>query len=852
MPGPIVGMKRTGCTMTHVEHLAQFQCPSGGLSRCKGQVIYWNKHVYVCNGSRFVYIFSMEKKQITAAYLFPSKVWHIELVTCTQQLYVLCAQNGLYLLEWDEQGRLLMEANTVISKVEMTIYHIGSNFGCLLDSSICSFTVAYDFLVIILVQLDKWKVKLFHRKSLHCEDPNTSPSREVKFSLTFEKETSDMQPVLCCVSLWKEKTVNGIPCNFALEASLFTRLFGVDFAMLETPMILCGFPDGQVICFPLKITGSSYMHLSETHSSSQSFLKLLYHLDQPLVSIGATRMEPCDLHTEQPIRSSENLACDCLMFIGQKGLIVAVTTGDISEGIACAFKDYRLPTPVCCALYSVSGVYCSTFSDIIFVTIPCTEKVASSTTPTCSIVSSFRHNIPMIVAVSQNTSLSDELLVLSNRGRLMLYKLYQRGSRDLPHGLGCADAGKRIKQLLSGIGSMSERVSQLKSVVYEKNRSLTKLNQVISLSREVLSVQWTECPVHCVIRVSWTQMLQKDCLTAYCNLENKTHCVIERGWTLCILISTDPSTSYSFPMALKPGEKKELTFPLTIHGCDSLDFPIQISCTLFYSLKGLFAECGIATDSSISYSDKQDVSIHLQEHAIDMLQCLRFSPQAGFPSPSGPSWTFTENAVQAFLKTTSGGESNVDQSETVPKAVCNQEVDLTMPLKALVRVSSLLLTQALQNEKSGRPLCSATLHWLLSAEWTKIHNLVEIQGVSPDGRKFCLRVQEVSVSNLSSDGNIPAIEVQILSSHLHVVASLHLAVINRFKILLQQNNGCHSLALNLGNIQQQFSAYELLLKEVKTLREHLCVAEDTISSAAAQRLLHIYRELREMPSLLFI
>ncbi|XP_063817193.1 Fanconi anemia core complex-associated protein 100 isoform X2 [Pseudophryne corroboree] len=753
--------------MAHVEHLLQFQCPSGGLSRCKAQIISWNKHIYVCNGSRFVYVFSMEKKQIT---------------------------------------------------------------------------------------LDKWKVKLFHRKSLRYEDPSTSPSRDV----TFGKGTSDLEPVLCCVSLWKENTMGDVPCNFSMDAALFTRLFGVDLAILETPMILCGFPDGQVICFPLKSTGSSYMHTSETNCLRQSSLKVLYHLEQPVLSIGATRTEPCDLSAEQPITSSETVSCDCLLFIGKKGLIVPVTAGDISEGIVCDFKEYHLPGPVCCTLYTMCGVYCSTSSDLIFITIPRVAKVAASTTPSGSAVSSFRHNIPMVLAVSQNTFSSDEvaeLVVLSSRGWLMLYKVNRRGSRDPLHGLGGADAGMRIKKLLSGIGSVSERVSQLKSVVDDKSRSLTKLNQVISLSREVLSSQRTECPVHCVIRVSWTHVLQKDCLMAHCIVENKTECVLERGWTLCILISTVPNTSYSFPIALKPEEKTELTFPLATNGCDSLDFPITISCTLFYSLKGLVADCGDSADSSMSYSHKQDVSIPIQEHIIDVLQCLRFSSQTDFPSCSGPSWTLPEHIVQVFLKTCSGCESSDDTSVTVPKVICNQEVNHTIPLKAIVRVSALQLTQALHNEQSGRPLCSAALHWLLSAELTKVQNLVEVQGVNPDGRKFCLRVQEVSVPDLSSDGNIPAIEVQILSSHLHAVASLHLAIINRFKILLQQNktnNDSRFPDLNLGNIQQQYSVHELLLKEVKTLKERLCVDEDIISSTAAQRLLHIYRELRESPSLLFI
>ncbi|KAG8564866.1 hypothetical protein GDO81_012607 [Engystomops pustulosus] len=615
--------------MYQIENLVTLQSPNGGLSKCKARIVHWNTDLYICNGTRSVFVFSLEKKQIKAVYLFPSNVCHIEICTGLRQLYALCAHNGLYLLEWDEHGRLLMEPSPAMIGGDMTIYQVGSNFALLLDPTLCSFTVARQVLVIVLSQQDKWKITVLHRASINHEDLISAPSREVKFSSRSGMNRGDLQPVLCTISLWKEEPMNTVaPCDIALDPALFTRLFGVDVAILESPIILCGFPDGQVISFPLKSAG---VQQSCNQSSTQGSSELLYHLEQPVVSIGAIRMVPGDHNTEQP--STGNKACDCLLIVGQQGLVVSVTGGDKPGSVYCEYKDYRLPASVSCTLYSMSGVYCCTASDLIYVTIPQREREATSKTKS-STMASLRHNIPMIAALSSSDD--EHLVALSRKGRLMLCKLNHKGSKDQRHGQSCVNTGQRMKELLSGIGSVSERFTLLKSAADEKSKSLARLNQVLSLSQ--------------------------------------------------------------------------------------------------------------------------------------------------------------------------------------------------------------------------RSICSVVLHWLLSEVLAKEPDVQEVQGLTPDGKEFVIRVQEVSVSDLSSERSIQAVEVQILSSHIHVVASLHLAVISRLKVLLHQDtsiNGGLCPDLDLGKIQQLFSAHEPFLKEVKNLRERLGVDEDIISSAAAKRLLHIYRALRD-PGLLFI
>ncbi|XP_072259589.1 Fanconi anemia core complex-associated protein 100 [Pyxicephalus adspersus] len=814
--------------MPVVESLAQLRC-SGN----KGCLVTWGSDLYVCGGNEFLNVFCLEKKLITTVYLFPSTISHMELDSGSRQLYVLCAKSGIYLLEWDEMGRLLQEPNSTTQKENMTIHHIGPSFCCLQDPCISSFVLAGDVLVLAVQQPNEWKVNVFLRKSLRYEDPTPVPSRKVTLAAKVAMPDTRLQPILCCVSLWKENKVNGIPSNFLLEAQLFTRLFGVDVAMFDSPIILCGFPDGRVAYFPIKGSDSCY--------ENQSSLKLLYHLEQPVVSIGATKTGSHDDRTEQPIRGSGKVPCDCVLLIGQKGSLMSVTSRGEREGADCEYRKYPVQASVCCTLYLTAGVVYSNHSDLFSISIPSTKDETTASATRSSVVSSVRYKVPMIVAVVENNHAPDgtDLVLLSSRGRLMLCKLNTKESGNQRIRLESDNTGQKIKELLSGIGSMSGRVSRLKCAISEKSRSLQKLNQVMSLSRQLLSGHWTSGPFQCDVTPSWTKMLQTDCIIVSCKLENKTDCVLERGWTLCVLISSD--TSYSFPLqSLKPKEKTELTFPLPAHTYRSLDFPIKIIFTLFYNLKELVADSGLSADTSLA---QQGVTIPLQDHSVDLLQCLRFGHQTSHPvlPPIIP-----EDIAQVFVKASSE-HHNVHSA-----AFNNQGIISSSAIKAKVRISAFLLAQALQSKKSGNPLCSAVLYWLLSTDMVKGQGLTEVKGVTPDGKEFSLQVEEVTVSDLTAEGSIPGIEIQILSSHIHVVASLHLAVISRLQMLLQQHkNVCQTAGLDLGKVQQQFSAQEPLLKELKMIKERLNVDEDIVSSTATERLLHIYRELRD-PGLFFI
>lgn len=307
--------------------------------------------------------------------------------------------------------RLLQEPDSTTQKGNITVHHIGPNFCCLQDPCISSFMLAWDVLILALQLPNGCKFQVFSRKAFHYKDGSPMPSKEFTSPGKEAMPSTPLQPILCCVSLWKENRMNEIPSNFLLEARLFTRLFGVDLAILDSPIILCGFPDGRVAYFPLKNSGSC--------CENENSLKLLYHLEQPVVSVGATKTLAHNVGTDQTIGVSGKAACDCVILIGQKGSLVSVTSGGDQEGAPCEYKKYPVKVPVCCTLYCTAGVIYSNQSDLYSITIPNVADGATASAPRSSLVSSVPHKVPMIVAVSENLHTSDGWLIF----RSLLYTL---------------------------------------------------------------------------------------------------------------------------------------------------------------------------------------------------------------------------------------------------------------------------------------------------------------------------------------------------------------------------------------------------------------------------------------------
>lgn len=237
--------------------------------------------------------------------------------------------------------------------------------ACVLpDTTLRAFTVLDTVLVTLAQGPAHWKVQLFR-----CPCPGQDPRPrgqigEVDLStctpleIPGEPKASVFLPVLCCVLPPGSRVPHGHPRRtggFTLEGSLFGLLFGADAALLESPVLLVGLPSGQLSCVVLKTLGTSGLAPSDPKAT----VKILHHLEEPVIFIGALRTEPL-------AEDMEDMYSDCLVALGHHGRTLAIKARrDEAGSLEPVLREYCLPGPVLCAACGGDGrVYHSTPSSL--------------------------------------------------------------------------------------------------------------------------------------------------------------------------------------------------------------------------------------------------------------------------------------------------------------------------------------------------------------------------------------------------------------------------------------------------------------------------------------------------------
>ncbi|XP_069339084.1 Fanconi anemia core complex-associated protein 100 isoform X1 [Eulemur rufifrons] len=872
-----------------VRYLAGFCCPLGGLASGKPRVLCHEAEAFVSTGSELVYVYDLEGGLLTAAYRFPGQVWHLELLAPRRALYVLCAQKGIYCLSLDHLSRSTSQddGDSEDSELPSFVIPVGPDACVLPDASLCAFTVLEDTLVTLVQGPTQWKMQLFE-----CPCPGEDPQPggqigEVELStyappagVPGKPADPRFLPVLCCVSPPASRVPHGQlwgPGSFTLKEALFGLLFGADATLLESPVILCGLPDGQLCSVVLKALVTS----RSAPGDPKALVKILHHLEEPVVFIGALRTEPQTEQAAEEMLPGEDVHSDCLVALGHYGRTLAIKASwDEAGSLVPELREYCLPGPVLCAACGGGGrVYHGTPSDL------CVVDLARGSTPldpmppdegpgglpallspaslsTCSVVT--------LAVSSRAPEGGTELLALSAKGRLMTCSLDLDSEAPGLSRASRANTGQKIKELLSGIGNVSERVSFLKKAVDQRNKALTSLNEAMNVSCALLSSREGPKPISCTTTVGWSRLQLQDVLMATCLLENRSAFCLGQGWTLCVQVLTSSSaldldsagsaTTYTIPVdQLSPGSQREVTLPLGPGENGMFDLPVTVSCTLFYSLREVV---GRALAPSDSFEDpfldedppdvlpeQEGICLPLSRHTVDLLQSLRF-PGLAPPCTQAPPLRSPADPVDAFLEACQEPGSQLAGPASLRAAYLPPSV-------ACIKVSAELLRAALDDSRSGVPLCCATLQWLLAenaaVDIVRARALSSVQGVAPGGADVQLIVREVAVTDLCPAGAIQVVEIQVESSSLADVCRAHHAVIGRMQTMVTQQaaQGSSPPDLRVQYLRQIHANHETLLREVQTLRDRLCVEDEASSCATAQRLLQVYKQLRS-PSLVLL
>ncbi|XP_045840931.1 Fanconi anemia core complex-associated protein 100 isoform X2 [Meles meles] len=872
-----------------VEYLESFRCPLGGLAAGRPCVLSHGAAVFVSAGGERVSVYEQEGRLLAAVYRFPAPVWHLELSAAPRLLYALCARKGIYCLSPEPESRSANQddggdrdsedgedsEDSEDGEPPCAVISVDPDACLLPDATLCTFTVVGDKLVTLARGPAHWKVQLFE-----CPRPGEDARPrgqvgEVELSTSSplarplgEPTAPRFLPVLCCVSpvglsaLHSRARGSG---GFLLERALFGLLFGVDASLLESPVIVCGLPDGQLCCVVLKTLVTSKL----SPGDPKALVKILHHLEEPIVFIGAVKTESLaeDLGDTRP---------DCLVALGHDGRVLAIKAGwDEAGTLLPELREYRLPGPVLCAACGGGGrIYHSTTSEL------CVVDLAQGGVPNGGLGGLPSLLCPAGLGVCSVVSLwvSSEvpeggarLLALSTRGRLMTCRLQLSSEVPGPTRAAAASTGQKIEDLLSGIGTVSERVSSLRKAVDQRNKALTCLNEAMNVSCVLLSSRAGPRPISCTVTTAWSRPQLQDVLMGTCRLENSSGLSLDRGWALCVRVLTSASasdsdvasvaTTYTVPVdRLGPGDRREVTLPLGPGEDGILQLPLTVSCALHYSLReavgGALAPSQSPKDPTLDecppdvLPEQDSVCLPLSTHTVDMLQCLRFPGLAPAhtqaPGLLGPVC----DPVDTFLGSLLGPRSE-------PAGPASLPAKFLPPLVATIKVSAELLRAALGDHHSGTSLGCAALQWLLAEnaalDVVRARQLSSVRGVAPDGADVHLTIREVAVTDVGAAGPVQTVEIQVESASAASMCSAHHAVLRRLqRIAVEQAAQMPGPPdLRVQCLQQTHSSHETLLREVRTLRDRLCTEDEANPLAAAQRLLQVYRRLRR-PSLLLL
>ncbi|XP_068162104.1 Fanconi anemia core complex-associated protein 100 [Antennarius striatus] len=812
--------------------------------------------VFVCPGRDEVYVFSAKERKLTVVLQFPGPVSDLIESRDEQLLYVAC-RSGVYCVRLHfilsrAQGPPADESS---SPAELKI----PSAYLVVPDGVLSLLLVDSVLVTVSQKDVSWTMTLYSSPK-----QSTSSRHEMLASVSLPLVSGFMdnntegklrKPVLIsvhCSDMTSERTVT----HGNLQSILFKLLFGIDAALVKSPVILCGLPDGRLCFFPLRLP--------------ELRVRVLYSLEQPVVFIGASRV------------TETRLGHKCLVAVGEQGKLVLIKM-DNGGGNTAAFIERRVPGPVVCGCMDDTCLYYSTGSDLLRLDLSegssgregqeRSEEASTSRTTVAAFQSPTSLNVCRVVALAEptsNTAGEVQLLGLSSRGRLQRITL-PVGKQDSKLTMAPSiQVGRTFGDVLSAIGNVCERASKLKSTINSKKQILMHLNQVLNISfllmnnatnEDRLHIQ--EKPIRCHAMTKWSRLLQKDTLNLTCVLDNSSPYVLERGWTMSITVfplsyplhagGDGSSTNFSFPFHnLHPGETLEVSLPLAAAGDAS--FPVTLCCSLVLSLSGLLGE----EAANLPGLQSSCISLPLNTLTVDWLHALQVISPTDAHKKDVTLMNTKTDSVQVFLSSrrsrcSRGGEGGREGASKL----CSASIRVSCEL---LRRSPMLKGSALDPQRSKvapENVGGSLLEWMLSEGPGGVRTGCRGDGSSvvhargPDSHTVKLTAKEINVGEESSgeEESLDTVEVRIESSSIAAVCGLHHAALRRVQALLQMapERAASTQKVQSLGLRRALRRAEHLLEQIQQSRVSEAFGGDASTGLMTTSLLGMYRELRENP-----
>lgn len=650
----------------------------------------------------------------------------------------------------------------------------------------------------------------------------------------------------CTPQLYCVQPSSGMSCSSlcpVLERPLFKRLFNREASLLDSPVVIFGGGDGQILFWPVNSFALT-SKTPETLGGKQSFApQLLYHLEQRVTAIYAANIQcqkdSSGVSSDNRKKKSAGYCCNALVFVGDCDKIVIACERSPQKGDEVGdiyFRAHTILGPVLCSCLSNKGdtLMHSTGNEIFVTRLSLNNAIdATSATPVLSscmltLFTTRSMQIPNVCTVccvdkkKKTTGTMTQAYALNLNGTLLHFVLpdLQDGESHICSNVSPQMAGEKVKNYLSEIETLSTELTKVNATIDTEDRILRELNMVIhtvchldedaAVSGTETTPQQSMCPISCTFTPS---VLSYDSsgnstVSLHCKVVNKGNLTLSSFWSLLVQVQgqepwcrqvTADSHNIGRSMPLKsfnPGSFVEIDMAMSKSFSSS--FHIVAEVYLYCNLNSLLAD--LRTDpNSGSFFKKpvDDVLIPISRRVFDVLHFVRPHQTGSQVSVKIPLLNSKEELLQTLDKLNSEIQLTINKKDLFGQGAENAEKSLqfgSYSATFLVSKDAVSFMKIAVEDSSAQNSTQTTvksltpqdtvLHFIL-ADSSITHQQIDskysgIDLLSVNGSQASIRVKPATGFERSADG-VP-LEVALHCSSIPFLCRLHEAVLARFQV----------------------------------------------------------------------
>ncbi|XP_077977044.1 Fanconi anemia core complex-associated protein 100-like [Glandiceps talaboti] len=658
-----------------------------------------------------------------------------------------------------------------------------------------------------------------------------------------------------------------------VDCELFSLLFGADRSLLDCLVILVGLPHGRIVYIPIKnISQSSDLNFdlagkvqSLPHVWIQSGLALfpLYNIEESVINIHGLNLpnERTAELQEAANRKRDDHCSNAIVLVGEGGKIVVIHhwKGHLD------FTEYIMSGPVTSSSLSQTGytLLCSTPTDLYSVYLVDLENnrmakmqddESQHNTLLPSVLTPTGRGVSRIIGITNNAN-SDEngnihLSAIKNNGQIIGVTIEIGNHGDDPIlAMSSSTAGQKMKEALTGINNMVDKLSDMREKSDLQNTVLTELNHAAHIVCCVESGNKkdnSESQFACSAVVNTQDRGHKYQYGVTLNLQNNSHKTLNFAWTWLVYCQANEDNTiqtYSKAVSLNqfhPGSFVEMYIALV--GND-VQLPVNIIHYLHFNIQRLLDNMSTKEDpikSNINIT-KTAVCLGIGSSCIDVLHFITPLQRPSIRSSEAVGMETRIQKIRWKLDKITNKRLGCVRSKEECTSVCTYST--TILISTVNRIDK---TDHGKAATDTRNIECQILELLLCnnpalTDMTSVDTSTVLQLQTPHGQHITLQCNKVT----SGGGDV--IELIISTASLCLLCQLHQAILQQLQTLTRTK------PVTIRRLQQEVKRIQKLQCELKILEDKLLDCHDASCHdfTLPTELIDIYSKLRTNSLLIF-